>query len=1524
MTKISLGEAKREIQRAVHNAKEAGEDRMLKLVEVLSKAFKVGMSTYPADTGAPLHDALEENGHHSFEEAGRQAMQASREAYGVSRGAQMGGSGSQASEHAKNAMEGWSHERIARSHRVAAMAHEKLARSHPNALHRAAQAHAAKVHHEAADMHETVGAIGVHRRGVGLKAFKVGMSTYPGDIGHTLHDALDEAGHHPYEEAKRQAEAASEKLYRSKAYEGVSRLFLMREHSEMAKIHDRMSREVGGLRKEHAKLAEEHREAAAMHETAEAIREHMERHKAFKVGMTHYPSDIGAPLHDELEEHGKHSYKEAARQSYEATQKAHEKTAQANIAYHNRNTAYEHSNYAMLGADPWQGSPIDHEEVAREHQNAALAHSAHGHDEAEAAHMEAARMHLTTHAIQKHREQHNLKDLDHKWISKKIRRIQREGIRGKKVSHEQAVAVAINMAKERKAMPEDEGFGEMYQSGMGWIHPDKTVTPVSQRFGHMAALKTHKDFADRTTETPRDNDLLMRDAIRGGHVHITSAGNTLHVQGLPDQVKRHRKLIKELAGKKHIMIHEPLPMWTREAKSAKDMVESGPGDSDASRLIYADALDEMDRPAEAAMHRVIASPTKEHREAFKLYANPRQATDNAIQATHNAMHASSATGERAHEAASNMADRVSGPRMLFDNHRKAFEMHSNLAKRHDRMAERHESAASGSRERAARHFTAEDHHLEAAELHRRAAAHHLATDPSIEVKSFDHEPSEFAFTLSSRTSKIPDSAHSAMSALEAGNSPKEHHTDAARDHMRLADGARGNDKLLHEQAARAHEEAASYYNKGRWQSFTSASGENRKQVHAAAEAAGFEQEGRHYNQLSWEHPGGELEMKLHLGNQIVGHANHRHQLYSHYKGRVHESKFDEASELGQHMEAHVKHHGLEHEHQESDHSPNEMLPEDFYKADVSWIHPDGTKSLDLSALPEFANDPDAEKHAKEQGHLCITAHPDALVVAGPLGMFRKHRTYIEALSQERPVVYAKAFAEERHAFHMQMHDPIVHPEADQGIHQIYADWVEDRGHPEIAHIIRNGEFHVSGWKSDAPEGAFQLQTGHHYDRALKPAHRHLILSENRSGPGQMSHVWKMPNDHTTEEGKAHGRKVAEEVINGGGYVGLETRKSLGMETEVKSMRDPLEEMDEHAKEHGFKAWDSGNWEWQNGNLKMDLNHQHARSDYDPDYFILDSYHGENSHSTVFHNIHDLGEHMLAHVKHHGLEHEPETSGYRPDEITPEDYYKAELRRHDQAAKAAYEATRAVYLGYIQHPETSQRGPFGSAHKTAATLKAIRSGNHEGAREFHEREARRHLRIRDPHHQELARLHQHAADAHTNALETNVSKARMIVDAAIQQKAHENEHALADRVKGASFLHSAPLDVAIGPPEWHSQSVAHREAKARGERSKMPEYKGKASHGIEVKTLFTRSKLNLSPSARQAKLKWAKQNGGATLHTVAFHGDKIYYRRGVGAYRTNKMHVAKDLAEVHSLIHMKHKDLPTLAKEEQKRVNVHQS
>ena len=37
------------------------------------------------------------------------------------------------------------------------------------------------------------------------------------------------------------------------------------------------------------------------------------------------------------------------------------------------------------------------------------------------------------------------------WISAKIRRIMHEGIRGKKVSQAQAIAVAYSMAKKRKS-----------------------------------------------------------------------------------------------------------------------------------------------------------------------------------------------------------------------------------------------------------------------------------------------------------------------------------------------------------------------------------------------------------------------------------------------------------------------------------------------------------------------------------------------------------------------------------------------------------------------------------------------------------------------------------------------------------------------------------------------------------------------------------------------------------------------------------------------------------------------------------------------------------------------------------------------------------------------------------------------------------------------------------------------------------------------------------------------------------------
>ena len=55
---------------------------------------------------------------------------------------------------------------------------------------------------------------------------------------------------------------------------------------------------------------------------------------------------------------------------------------------------------------------------------------------------------------------HKGKEKGKKFVSAKIRKIKKEGIRGKKVSQKQAVAVALSMAREKglKVKPKHKGF----------------------------------------------------------------------------------------------------------------------------------------------------------------------------------------------------------------------------------------------------------------------------------------------------------------------------------------------------------------------------------------------------------------------------------------------------------------------------------------------------------------------------------------------------------------------------------------------------------------------------------------------------------------------------------------------------------------------------------------------------------------------------------------------------------------------------------------------------------------------------------------------------------------------------------------------------------------------------------------------------------------------------------------------------------------------------------------------------------
>ena len=85
--------------------------------------------------------------------------------------------------------------------------------------------------------------------------------------------------------------------------------------------------------------------------------------------------------------------------------------------------------------------------------------------------------------------------------------------------------------------------------------------------------------------------------------------------------------------------------------------------------------------------------------------------------------------------------------------------------------------------------------------------------------------------------------------------------------------------------------------------------------------------------------------------------------------------------------------------------------------------------------------------------------------------------------------------------------------------------------------------------------------------------------------------------------------------------------------------------------------------------------------------------------------------------------------------------------------------------------------------------------------------------------------------------------------------------------------------------------------------------GKTEHGIEVKTLLDNGndKITMHPSSRRRKEAWARKRG-RRIHTVItddrdtfeggthaqqYSGHRMYYRRGVGAFRLKGMTPVRD-------------------------------
>lgn len=85
------------------------------------------------------------------------------------------------------------------------------------------------------------------------------------------------------------------------------------------------------------------------------------------------------------------------------------------------------------------------------------------------------------------------------------------------------------------------------------------------------------------------------------------------------------------------------------------------------------------------------------------------------------------------------------------------------------------------------------------------------------------------------------------------------------------------------------------------------------------------------------------------------------------------------------------------------------------------------------------------------------------------------------------------------------------------------------------------------------------------------------------------------------------------------------------------------------------------------------------------------------------------------------------------------------------------------------------------------------------------------------------------------------------------------------------------------------------------------------HGVEVKTLIHNSndKITMHPPSRRRKEQWSKDNH-AVVHTVvlddrkgrANSGHRIYYKRGVGAFRLHTMTPVKNAAHLRDLMRAK--------------------
>lgn len=152
-------------------------------------------------------------------------------------------------------------------------------------------------------------------------------------------------------------------------------------------------------------------------------------------------------------------------------------------------------------------------------------------------------------------------------------------------------------------------------------------------------------------------------------------------------------------------------------------------------------------------------------------------------------------------------------------------------------------------------------------------------------------------------------------------------------------------------------------------------------------------------------------------------------------------------------------------------------------------------------------------------------------------------------------------------------------------------------------------------------------------------------------------------------------------------------------------------------------------------------------------------------------------------------------------------------------------------------------------------------------------------------------------------------AHFMVDSEIQRYAEEyNEPIIAKALGGKSSRNSAEVDIILTTSDGRQ-------------------------HGVELKTMVANgnAKITMKTQAMQRKKSWERKNKG-TVHTVVLDDSKVFnalgkgkhdltkrrilYRRGYGSFRTGKMHVCANIAEVKRLIQMPKRELPVGAKSEE--------